>query len=155
MLRCPWFTRWRSCLTLISDGVIGIFCGYNPSGRTMALGSTQPLTEMSTRNISWGGGGGGKGGRYVGLPTSLPSCDNCLEILGASTSWNPQGLSRPVQRLLYLSDIHHRQNQHYNHLMSAGIPMRNIRTVRKAVAIVRIFNCRRFTVISVRVEIFK
>jgi hypothetical protein len=22
--------------------------------RTMALGSTQPLTEMSTRNISWG-----------------------------------------------------------------------------------------------------
>ena len=26
----------------------------NPSGRTMALGSTQPLTEMSTRNISWG-----------------------------------------------------------------------------------------------------
>ena len=27
---------------------------YNPSGRTMALGSTQPLTEMSTRCISWG-----------------------------------------------------------------------------------------------------
>jgi hypothetical protein len=26
----------------------------NPSGRTMALGSTQPLTEMITRNISWG-----------------------------------------------------------------------------------------------------
>jgi hypothetical protein len=25
-----------------------------PSGRTKALGSTQPLTEMSTRNISWG-----------------------------------------------------------------------------------------------------
>ena len=24
------------------------------SGRTMALGSTRPLTEMSTRNISWG-----------------------------------------------------------------------------------------------------
>jgi hypothetical protein len=23
-------------------------------GRTMALGSTQPLTQMSTRNISWG-----------------------------------------------------------------------------------------------------
>ena len=27
------------------------------SGRTMALGLTQPLTEMSTRNISWGEGG--------------------------------------------------------------------------------------------------
>jgi hypothetical protein len=25
-----------------------------PSGRTMALGSTQRLTEMSTRNASWG-----------------------------------------------------------------------------------------------------
>jgi hypothetical protein len=29
-----------------------IYC--NPSGRTMALGLTQPLTKMSTRNISWG-----------------------------------------------------------------------------------------------------
>ena len=27
---------------------------YNPSDRTMALGSTQPITEMSTRSISWG-----------------------------------------------------------------------------------------------------
>ena len=26
----------------------------SPSDRTMALGSTQPLTEMSTRGISWG-----------------------------------------------------------------------------------------------------
>jgi hypothetical protein len=26
----------------------------NRSGRTMALGSTQSLSEMSTRNISWG-----------------------------------------------------------------------------------------------------
>ena len=31
-----------------------IFHGNNPSGRTMFQGSTQPLTEMSTRNISWG-----------------------------------------------------------------------------------------------------
>jgi hypothetical protein len=28
----------------------------NPSGRTMALGSTQPLTEMSTRNFPGGKG---------------------------------------------------------------------------------------------------
>jgi hypothetical protein len=33
---------------------LGIFHWHNPSGRTMSLGSTQPLTEMSTRNISWG-----------------------------------------------------------------------------------------------------
>jgi len=26
----------------------------NPSCRTMTLGLTQPLTEMSTRDISWG-----------------------------------------------------------------------------------------------------
>jgi len=37
----------------ISDGVIGIIHGHNPSSRTMVLGSTQPLREMSTRNISW------------------------------------------------------------------------------------------------------
>ena len=39
---------------LIPDVVIGIFHSYNPSGCTMALGSTQSLTEMSTRNISLG-----------------------------------------------------------------------------------------------------
>ena len=38
----------------IPDGVTGIFHRHNPSGRTMALGLTQPLTEMSNRNISWG-----------------------------------------------------------------------------------------------------
>ena len=32
----------------------GWFHWYNPSGRIMALGPTQPLTEMSTINISLG-----------------------------------------------------------------------------------------------------
>jgi hypothetical protein len=36
------------------DCVIVIFQWHNPSGRTMALGLTQPLTEMSTRFTSWG-----------------------------------------------------------------------------------------------------
>ena len=55
--------RWRSwlrhCATSrkvagsIPDGV-GIFHWHNPSGRTVALGSAQPPTEMSIRNISWG-----------------------------------------------------------------------------------------------------
>jgi len=31
-----------------------IFHWYNPSSRTVALWLTQPLTEISTRNISWG-----------------------------------------------------------------------------------------------------
>jgi hypothetical protein len=38
----------------IPDGVMEFFIGINPSDRTKALGSTQPLTEMSTGNISWG-----------------------------------------------------------------------------------------------------
>jgi hypothetical protein len=61
----------------------------------MALGSSQPLTEMSTRDTSWG-----KGGRFVGLTTLPPLGADCLKNLEASTSWNPQGLSRPVMGLL-------------------------------------------------------
>jgi hypothetical protein len=38
----------------IHDEVAGISQWLNPSGRIVALGSTQPLTEMSTRNPSWG-----------------------------------------------------------------------------------------------------
>ena len=60
----PGGTRWgsllRHCATRrkvagsIPDDVIGIFHLHNSSGRIMALGLAQPLTEMSTRNISWG-----------------------------------------------------------------------------------------------------
>jgi hypothetical protein len=46
-------SRWYHA-GLIPDGVIGIVHSHNTSGRTMALGLTQPPTEMSTRNISWG-----------------------------------------------------------------------------------------------------
>jgi hypothetical protein len=36
----------------IPDEVIGFFFNSrNPSSRTMAIRSTQPLTEMSTRNL--------------------------------------------------------------------------------------------------------
>ena len=35
----------------IPDGVIGIFHRHNPSGRTVILGSTQILTEISVRII--------------------------------------------------------------------------------------------------------
>jgi hypothetical protein len=38
----------------ISDCVMEFFIDINPSDRTMALGSTQPLTEMSTGSISFG-----------------------------------------------------------------------------------------------------
>jgi hypothetical protein len=38
----------------IPDWVIGFFNWPNPSNRIMALGSTQPLTEMSARNLPEG-----------------------------------------------------------------------------------------------------
>jgi hypothetical protein len=36
--------------------VVGFINWPNPSSRTMALGSTQPLSEMSTRNLPGGNG---------------------------------------------------------------------------------------------------
>jgi len=70
----------------------------------MALGSTQPLTEVSTRSISWG-----KGGRCVRLTTyhhPVPLSRN----LGTLTSWNLLGPSGPVTGLNYLYiDIHNSQ----------------------------------------------
>jgi len=79
------------------DGVNGIFHWNNSSGRAMTLGSIQPLTEMSTRNISWGWR------RPVRTADKLTTfmCRMSWN-LGTSSSWNPQGLSRPVMGLLYL-----------------------------------------------------
>ena len=103
--------RWRSWLRhcakslkvagSIPDGVVRIFHWHNPSGRTMALGSTQPLTEMSTRNISWG-----KGDRCVGLRTLPRSCADCLEI------WEPQppGTHRACLGLFVATDSHLEHN---------------------------------------------
>ena len=46
--------RHREVAGSIPDSVTVIFHWHNPTGRIMALGLTQPLTEMSTRNIYWG-----------------------------------------------------------------------------------------------------
>jgi hypothetical protein len=43
----------RKVADSISDGVMGFCIDINPSDRTIALGSTQPLTEMNARSISW------------------------------------------------------------------------------------------------------
>ena len=45
--------HYNSVAGSIPVGAIGIFRRHNPSGHTKALGLIQPLTEMSTRNISW------------------------------------------------------------------------------------------------------
>jgi hypothetical protein len=36
----------------VASSIPYVFIGYNPSGRTMVLGLTQPLTELSIRSIS-------------------------------------------------------------------------------------------------------
>jgi hypothetical protein len=56
-----WDRSWlRHCTTIrkvagsIPEGVTRMFQWLNPSGRIVALRSTQPVTEMSTTNPSWG-----------------------------------------------------------------------------------------------------
>jgi hypothetical protein len=64
-----------------------------PSGQPMALGSTQPLTEMSTRDTSCEGGKQ-PDSHYLGLTTMPPSWPVHLANLGTLNSWSPKGLSR-------------------------------------------------------------
>ena len=54
---CTWLRHWatnREVAGSIPNGVTGVFQWLNPSGRIVVLGSTQPVTEMSFRNPSWG-----------------------------------------------------------------------------------------------------
>jgi hypothetical protein len=71
----------------IPDGAIGIFLDII---LPVPLRSSQPLIEMSARNISWR-----IGGRSVGLTTLPPSCADRLNI------WQPQppGTHRASQGL--------------------------------------------------------
>jgi hypothetical protein len=70
-----------------------IYANMYPSSRTMALGSTQPRTEMSTRNLP-----GVKGGRRVRLTILPPSVSRLSrENVGASTSHNRMGLHGLLQ----------------------------------------------------------
>jgi len=45
---------------------------------------------------------GGKGGQCTGLTNLTTFMCQMSRNLGASTTWNPQGLSVPVRGLLYL-----------------------------------------------------
>ena len=96
--RCGWLRHWaasRKVAGSIPDGVIGIFYWHNPSGCTMALGSTQPLTEMSTINISWGvKAAGAYGWQPYYLQVQIVLKSENLKLL------EPSGLSRLQTTLL-------------------------------------------------------
>jgi hypothetical protein len=64
----------------VPDEVAGFFNWPNPSRRTMTLGYTQPLTEMSSRNLPVV-----KGDRSVRKADRHLWAD-CLENVGASTA---------------------------------------------------------------------
>ena len=48
---------------------------------------------------------GSKGDQCIGLTTFPPLCTNCTEILGASTSWSPKGLSKPIMGYFYSARV--------------------------------------------------
>jgi len=94
--------QWLRCCAAnrkVAGSIPGIFTGsfhwHNPSDRTMALGSTQPLTEMSTRSISW------EWRRPVRKADNLTNHPLPFSWnLKTSTSWNPLCYFRPVTGLL-------------------------------------------------------
>jgi hypothetical protein len=78
--------------------VIGFFSGHNPSSRTVTLGSTQLLTEMSTRNLP-----GVKGDRVVRLTSSSPFVRRLSRKYGNLNVSQPCGSSWHVTRTVYLA----------------------------------------------------
>jgi hypothetical protein len=85
-------SSWKVADSIL-DEVTRFFNSPNPSNRTMVLGSTQPLTEMSTRNLR---GGKLRPKRKADNLAAIFRAD-CLENVGASTSHNPMGLHGMLQ----------------------------------------------------------
>jgi hypothetical protein len=92
-----WWHSWLShcAASSIPDGVIGILHCLNRSNHNMARGSTQPLSEMSTRSISWG-----KRWPVLRAGNLAIIMHQFSQNLETSTSWNPQvssGVDLPLR----------------------------------------------------------
>jgi hypothetical protein len=109
-----WCHGWfRQCATSrkvagsIPGVIIGILHWHNSSGRTVALGLKQPLTEMSTRSICWGSR------RPVCRAENLTTYVCRLSWnLKTSDFRNPRCLSRPVMGFF----LHLLNNNNHNTL---------------------------------------
>jgi hypothetical protein len=78
------------------DYVIGFFNLPNPSSCTMALGSTQPLREMSTRNLP------GDKGWPMHESDNLTAMYESTKKCGRLDISEPDGSPRPVTGIVYL-----------------------------------------------------
>jgi hypothetical protein len=85
----------RKVASLIPFGVNGIFHWHNRPH--YGPGFDQPITEMGTRNVY-------SRVKAAGQRADNPTTSTCQLSgnLGTLTSWNPEDLSRLVQKLLYL-----------------------------------------------------
>jgi len=115
-VRCWGGTRWRIWSRKVAGsiryGAVGIFLLTQPFRPHYGHG----VDSASNRNESqeyflWG-----KDDRCVRLTTLPPSCVEYLEIWGASTSWNAQGLSWPV--LLFSALLNTCQLTRYGNFMA-------------------------------------
>jgi hypothetical protein len=87
----------------IPDEVIGFFNWSNTSSHTMALGLTQLLTEMRTRNLP-----GGKVCPRLRLTTPLTSVSRLSRKYGSLDISQYYGPSGPVTGIALPSTLHHK-----------------------------------------------